>query len=977
MNNLKRVLSLSLAGAMLSGMMVMGASATDFPDDEDIVNQEAVEVMGSLFIINGKDDGTYDPNGLVTRAEMAKMITIAMTGHKEDTVAGIKVTPTYSDIKGHWAEKYIEYCTDMKVIAGRGDGTFDPQGNVTGVEAAKMVLSALGYEATAFHLVGADWMSNTNRIADRMCDPSLYEQMTESTNLNMALTRDNAAQMIWNGLQNLEMEALPNKDVTGGEVTDKYERTKKTMLNTRYGADIAYATLIGNDMTSSSTPEGNIRFDKGEKETYNSTTGKGTTPISGEFYFPWDTDLTHIGEEFKIIYKDNKLGSEGRPDREDTVYGVFLSGRTDVLYATRADVKSVKNEKYILKVGDVEYDVQHGTYTDKDGNTQTYQVNVTYNYATTTSYQGNQLKGTSSATSALSDALRAKNGDPVKVIFNQDNQVESVYVTHSTLGVVTSVGNDKISIVGVGSLDREDHEFYDGIATDDVVVVTQLYDTKVADSYCIVEPAEVVTGTIEAYKQIADLLPNDKINENIRVDGTEYKVAHFDKDSKDSMLTDAALGDDARPNVTDEDLGEEAELYLINGYVGGVKMITTNNNYSVVIDVDDKSSGIGSTFNGLKIQVMDADGTKSILEVDEDSKDKTILDSNNKPETFKNLVKGGVKVDELLKVGDIITYSTTKNGEAIVQVESHYDSTSSYEYDEDTKSVTVGGKTYVTTSECVMFASTSADVKSIPQDIKAYSIRNLKSLKGADAKAGAMAIKDGKAVAVFMNVTNVPSGASTDRIYGIVTGNPSYIKVDGDKYIEMNVSVNGEEHNVRWLVGAMDAAGVTMKKGSIIGFVPNSDGLYDGVNDIQDVSGSAKWTGSGAHSSFENDTLNPYAVYVQSYDAKSRIITVFDKRIELDEDGNPTTDPTKVAQYKGDKDATATYAVDADATIFYVDVDDKVSDDHNGWVGSMDPATGYLNAILIMDESNKTTNEKRVVAIIVETSNKGNIAKAK
>ena len=161
MKNLKRVLSLALTGVMLVGMMAIGASAVDFTDGEDIVHTEAVNTMAALNIINGKDDGSFDPKATVTRAEMAKMITVALNGGV-DPVLGTQTTPKFSDIGGHWAQKYIEYCANLGIINGRGDGTFEPNGIVTGTEAAKMILVAMGYDSTIFKFTGADWATNVN-----------------------------------------------------------------------------------------------------------------------------------------------------------------------------------------------------------------------------------------------------------------------------------------------------------------------------------------------------------------------------------------------------------------------------------------------------------------------------------------------------------------------------------------------------------------------------------------------------------------------------------------------------------------------------------------------------------------------------------------------------------------------------------------------------------------------------------------------
>ena len=108
MNNLKRILSLALASVMVMGMMVTGASAAKFSDSEDITHTAAVDVMAALGIINGMDDGSFNPTGDVTRAQMAKMITVAVNG--KDPNLGKPSTATFADSASHWALEYIEYC---------------------------------------------------------------------------------------------------------------------------------------------------------------------------------------------------------------------------------------------------------------------------------------------------------------------------------------------------------------------------------------------------------------------------------------------------------------------------------------------------------------------------------------------------------------------------------------------------------------------------------------------------------------------------------------------------------------------------------------------------------------------------------------------------------------------------------------------------------------------------------------------------
>ena len=102
MNNLKRILSLALASVMVIGMMVVGASAAEFNDGADINNNDAVDTLVALNVIGGYDDGSFRPEGNVTRAQMAKMIAVAMNGGNED-FRGSSAGSQFTDVKdGMW-----------------------------------------------------------------------------------------------------------------------------------------------------------------------------------------------------------------------------------------------------------------------------------------------------------------------------------------------------------------------------------------------------------------------------------------------------------------------------------------------------------------------------------------------------------------------------------------------------------------------------------------------------------------------------------------------------------------------------------------------------------------------------------------------------------------------------------------------------------------------------------------------------------
>ena len=83
MRNLKRTLSLALAAIMLVGMMVVSASAASYnnlTDKDEIVNKDAVSMLVSLGIIEGKPDGSYGPTEKESRRPPSPAHRLACAG---------------------------------------------------------------------------------------------------------------------------------------------------------------------------------------------------------------------------------------------------------------------------------------------------------------------------------------------------------------------------------------------------------------------------------------------------------------------------------------------------------------------------------------------------------------------------------------------------------------------------------------------------------------------------------------------------------------------------------------------------------------------------------------------------------------------------------------------------------------------------------------------------------------------------------
>ncbi len=153
-----------------------GAGAA-FSDQSKIKNTEAVDMCVALNIIGGYGDNTYRPENNITRAEVCKMICVALNGGKEPTLS-VPATPTFKDVRNDansaWAEKYIESCVAQGIVGGVGNGNFEPSQNVTGSQLAKMLLVALGYRPTRRGFGGNGWDTQVNVVATQK---GLYEDL--------------------------------------------------------------------------------------------------------------------------------------------------------------------------------------------------------------------------------------------------------------------------------------------------------------------------------------------------------------------------------------------------------------------------------------------------------------------------------------------------------------------------------------------------------------------------------------------------------------------------------------------------------------------------------------------------------------------------------------------------------------------------------------------------------------------------------
>ena len=142
---MKRVLSLVLALSMVMSMFTFSFAGTGLKDVAGTEYESAVEALVELGVVNGYDDGTFLPENVVSRAEMAKLLVVAAGLAPAAELA--EGTTKFSDVAAdHWATGYINVAAEYGYIMGDPDGSFRPDDTVSYAEAITMSLRVLGYK---------------------------------------------------------------------------------------------------------------------------------------------------------------------------------------------------------------------------------------------------------------------------------------------------------------------------------------------------------------------------------------------------------------------------------------------------------------------------------------------------------------------------------------------------------------------------------------------------------------------------------------------------------------------------------------------------------------------------------------------------------------------------------------------------------------------------------------------------------------
>ena len=592
--NLKKVISSVAALTMVASSVA--AFAVDFPDVESTASYaQAVQELSALDVISGYDDGTFGPDKLVTRAEITKMIVDALA-ERSSAEASTESTK-FADVSAdHWAKGYINQGVADGFIAGMSDTEFDPDANVTYVQAQKMLVSAIGYETFAQGQGG--WPTGYKTYAASLDITKGISGIKDSTEL----TRAQVAQMIdnamdaplcviaswkpeWNGTK------TPNLEVRDGKEGRAYE----TLFTEKHDAYKVYGRVTETSKTGS-VDNDKVTFQVEKADNFDDEEVKADSPVSEDMYIGDSKADNYLrtysqaliqkndDDEFTILSiaaaaanKSVTVASEDFDENKSTDEALYFfpAGTTkgstkyqlDTTNGVKIYINGVESSKSIAELRD---------YLDKNETASVTLQKETEVGSTSTSAKYNTIMVSSYVTAIVDEVI------------DKTNETSVNFDTYSSgIQAKMTVNKDDDNYTYSFKLDGKDIEAKD-LQQNDVLNIA--YDTtgsfKDSSFYDVIVTRNVVDG-------VKCTSRNDSKGE-YTIGGTKYK---------------AAEGMDI-----DVETSTEYSLYLDHfGRIAKADENSVSKNYGVLKNIYKKAGG------DYMAQIITKNGTEEEYKVDSDN----------------------------------------------------------------------------------------------------------------------------------------------------------------------------------------------------------------------------------------------------------------------------------------------------------------------------------------------------------------------
>ena len=413
---MKKLLALVLALVMTLSLAVVGSNAAF--KDADKVNEtyaEAVDVLAGMKVFQGYTDGTFQPTGEITRAEVAAIVYRLYTADVADKQASLYASYNkFTDMDGAaWAKGYIGYCGNAGLIKGYDAKTFGPSDKVTGYQALAMILRAVGYDKND-EFTGAQWQL---RVASTAQQLGILKNV-KGVDLNAAATRELVAELLFRTAAEVPMvKYTPALGYTNMNAI-VYGTKNDTLGYKNFGLAEYKGYVVANEAT-------------GEDYTVVAADRKGTT----SFNLAHKTDLDMIGHKVSGWYD----ATSAKTDKYSVKYS-----------ATVYNMKDLSTAETVLTAKDM---------LTKISKTTVYSDN--YSYFTKAAY-----------TPLASKYIVIDKGEAVISLVQGVAKVYAIdnYATTKTMTLTADKGTTKVIYK------QSDLTGIDGLAVNDYVVTTVIGD---------------------------------------------------------------------------------------------------------------------------------------------------------------------------------------------------------------------------------------------------------------------------------------------------------------------------------------------------------------------------------------------------------------------------------------------------------------------------------------------------------------------
>ncbi len=620
---MRKRLLLALLTVVLVFGLVASASAATFSDIADSVAQGDIQKLNALGIIDGYPDGTFKPDGDITRAEFAK-IAVIMAG-LEDSAAFLQNSASqFGDVAaGQWYTGWVNVAASQGIIKGYPDGTFQPQANISGAEAVTILVRLLGYDDRLPGTWPVNYMAKAGELGI-----TKDVAFNAATNATRGVVCQLASATLEEELVNYSKDV---EDFVAKTVLDENgEKATITLLAQKFDSYLTKKVLV---------TEVRLSDEKFVADIYVPAKGKKSAKIN---------EIT-FAENVVVAGALNIFGLEGRfidyiENDDDEVVSVTVKnykvvfGEVDKDYSLGDNKIELKDAKY--SVADYCYNEENSTYfVYVDG------ANIA------------EYNGLSQVTEAI-ETINAK--QYVTLFFNDDNKVAYITWSRTAGDVVDKVTADKGRVTFKDPRDGKaverrvdldiDDDDYLVMRNGQVVDLDDLQENDIV--YVATKDNENARGYDFIIKAVYNPVKGDYTKQqgsNTHIDGKKYKAAY-------AIRVEDKHGDKVDDNDITELLGDEVVAHLnANGLIRYITGTVTGDDTKPVVLVD---AGVVHSYGDTSwIKVFTTNGKLVTYDIEDDyyddNKDKiaaTVGQKVYQGDEVPGDAKNGVNYGKLIKV---------------------------------------------------------------------------------------------------------------------------------------------------------------------------------------------------------------------------------------------------------------------------------------------------------------------------------------